>query len=111
MREINNIGNEAAQDLTFVRDDGDIIINLKFLPLVQIWVMSVTFGDKSINGIKLSTGVLHCRARNFPFDFIVVDNSGNGLDPFRSDDFSNGRCSLYLVEDESMAVIRGQAVG
>ncbi|WP_286931338.1 hypothetical protein [Marinobacter sp.] len=48
-------------------------------------------------------------SRNLPFDFIVTDESGNGLDPFRLDDFEQGRCRLYLLEPEDMLRVRNNA--
>jgi hypothetical protein len=72
--------------------------------------MSVTYNDKTINGVKLSAGVLHMRSRNFPFDFIVEDTSAAGLDPYKPEDFTTGRTIMYLIEPDEMAEIRGQVV-
>ena len=38
------------------------------------------------------------------------DESLNGIDSFKQDDFSEGRCILYLIDDDEMAQIRGQRV-
>ena len=110
MKRIENIGNEGLQRQTIPLPNGDAILTIRFLSVVQIWIMSVTYNDRTINGVKLSCGVLHMRARNFPFDFIVEDTSSSGLDPFQVDDFSSGRTILYLVEEDEMEELRGQPV-
>jgi hypothetical protein len=46
-------------------------------------------------------------SQNQPFDFICVDKSGNGIDPFTRTDFSGGRCEIYLLEAADMVQIRG----
>lgn len=110
MIQIENIGDEGFQEHTIPLPDGDIILSLRFLSSVQFWQMSVTYNDKSINGVKLSAGVMHMRSRNFPFDFIVEDTSAKGLDPYKAEDFTTGRIVMYLIEPAEMASIRGQVV-
>lgn len=110
MKRIENIGNEGLQSQTIPLPNGDAILTVRFLSTIQVWILNVTYNDRTINGVKLSCGVLHMRSRNFPFDFIVEDTSSTGLDPFQVEDFSSGRTILYLVEADEMAEIRGQAV-
>ena len=110
MRKIENIGLEGFQKHTIPLADGDLILRLRFLSSVQLWQMKASYNDKNITGVKLTGGVLHIRSANFPFDFIVEDASGAGLDPFRADDFLSGRTSLYMLESDEIATIRGQKV-
>jgi hypothetical protein len=65
------------------------------------------FGDNQVYGLKLSVGVLHMLSQNQPFDFICIDRSGNGIDPFQRQDFSGGRCNIYMLEAADMELIRG----
>ena len=110
MIQIENIGDEGFQKHTIPLPNGDVILSLRFLSSVQFWQMSVTYNDSSINGVKLSCGVLHMRSANFPFDFIVEDTSTAGLDPYKAEDFTTGRIIMYLIEPDEMADIRGQVV-
>jgi len=110
MRQIDNIGNEGIQELTIPLPDGDLFVQVRFLSVVEIWQMSVNYNGISYNGIKMSCGTLHMRSANFPFDFIVTDESGSGIDPYKQDDFTIGRNILYLVEANEMEEIRGQEV-
>lgn len=93
-----------------VFEESEIVISLRFLPTVEIWIFDIEYKEKKVLGKKLSLGVFHMLSNNLPFDFIVTDQSNNGIDPFRIDDFEEGRCVLYMLENIEMGVIRGQAV-
>ena len=107
---IQNIGSEANQKHTILFGESEIILNLRFYPRTTSWFMDVSYGLESIFGVKLSIGVLHLLSNNLPFDFVVRDLSGRGIDPFRRKDFSEGRCELYLLDSDDMEDIRGVPV-
>ena len=110
MLRVNDITSEVIQRHTLLVDDFEIVIQLRFFPAVEIWQLSVELGEKDINGIKLSAGVLHMRGYNYPFDFVVALTDSSGIDPFRIDDFETGRCELYYVTANEMVEIRGLEV-
>lgn len=110
MIQIENITDEAHQRHTIIFEESEISLSLRFLSIVSIWAISVEYKTKTVSNFKLSTGVLHFKSENLPFDFAVVDTSGNGLDPFRLDDFSTGRSELYMLEADDMTVVRGVEV-
>lgn len=110
MIEIENIGNGALQRHVILFQQSEIILTLRFLPMVSIWVFNVEYKGKSANGLKLSCKTPHMLSRNFPFDFIVLDNSGAGLDPVDRNDFVNKRCSLFMLEPDDIETLRGQPV-
>lgn len=110
MRRITNITEEAKQRHTILFQESEIVLRLQFNPTVQIWSFDAEYKNFRVFGLKLSCGVLHMRSKNQPFDFVIRDASGTGLDPFRSKDFSEGRCELYLVEPDELREIRGVAV-
>lgn len=107
---IQNITNEADQRHTIITENQDVILRLYFLPTVQSWFMDVSYGDKSVKGVRLSLAVSHIRASNLPLDFIVEDTLNQGIDPFKLDDFFTGRCNLYMMSADDMTDIRGQSV-
>lgn len=109
-RKITGIDSDTHQRHTLQFGDQEIVLSLRYHPTVEMWVMDVTYQGEQALGYKLTTGVLHMRSRNFPFDFVVGDTSGFGLDPIRRDDFETGRCILYLVEADEMEDIRGAPV-
>ena len=110
MRRLQNITAEPIQRHTILFEESEIIFTLRFYPRTQIWMFDAEFGDTVVYGLKLSVGVLHMISQNQPFDFICVDKSGNGIDPFTRTDFSGGRCEIYLLESADMKLIRGVEV-
>lgn len=105
-----NISSEAYQRHIILLNDKEITLKLRFLPSNAIWIADIETTDFSLYGLKLSVGVLHMKNSNKPFDLIVRDLSNNGLDPFQKDDFSSGRCALYMLSANDMINIRGDAV-
>jgi len=117
MNFIEKINDEPIQTHTLEFSRGVIDLKLRFLPVVQIWMMDVTYTkadndqpEPTIYSVKLALANTHVRHRNWPFDFAVIDTSGEGIDPFRIDDFSNGRCEMYFVTPEEMIELRGADV-
>lgn len=110
MIRIQNIGNEILQRHVIIFQENEIILTLRFLPMVSIWVFNVEYKGRQSNGHKLSCLTPHMFSTNFPFDFIVTDDSGAGLDPIDRNDFINERCSLFMLEPDDIESIRGQPV-
>ena len=108
--QIENITDEPHQRHTITFEESEVNITLRYYPIVEMWTIDAEYKNINARGYKLSAEVLHMRSRNFPFDFIVLDNSGVGLDPIRLDDFSTGRCELYMLDAIDMEVIRGVPV-
>lgn len=107
---IDNITDEAHQRHTIIFEESEVVISLRFHPTVGMWTIDIEYKESMLFGYKLSVDVLHIRSRNMPFDFTVVDDSGAGLDPFKIDDFSTDRCSLYMLQSDDMELIRGAPV-
>lgn len=110
MIKIENIGNESIQRHVILFNESEIILTLRYLSMVQIWVFDVEYKGKKRNGFKLSIDTFHMLSSNYPFDFIVTDNSNNGLDPMFISDFITDRCSLFMLEANDIENLRGQAI-
>lgn len=107
MRLIEDIDLSANQRHIVLFDEFEITITLHYLDTVQRWCMDVEYLGFGVYGVFLAVGVLHIEGKNQPFDFVVEDTSGQGIDPFQLTDFADGRCNLYLVEPDEMRQIRG----
>ena len=111
MRQIVNITQTANQQHTIALEDQEITLSLRFYPTIEQWNFDVEFKEKKVIGVRLSLGTLHIISANLPFDFIVIDGSGEGIDPFKVDDFVvDGRCKLYILDPAEMELIRGVPV-
>lgn len=105
-----NISADADQRHALFIDGVEIDIRLRFLSAVEMWVFDIEYQGVACLGYKLSINTLHLRSRNLPFDIVVRDTSGRGVDPFRRDDFTTGRCVLYVLSKTDMESIRGAPV-
>lgn len=112
MIQLNNITEEPIQLHTIPLDfsDNDLKLTIRFYPTIQAWYVDVEWNKNFVKGVKLSLGVLHILSSNLPFDIVVGDTSGNGIDPFRIDDFVAGRCTIGILNNEEIASIRGVTV-
>lgn len=109
MKRITNITDETIQRHIIVFEESEIILTLRYYPKTQHWTFDAEFAGRAVYGVKLSVGVLHMTSQNQPFDFFVTDRSGNGIDPFQINDFTSGRCRLYMLETEEMVAVRAGA--
>ena len=55
MRYINNVGIEPLQRHTVPLGDDEITVIIRFLPVVEIWVMDVSWKGRNVYGIKLTS--------------------------------------------------------
>lgn len=83
----------------------NIILNFRF----DNWLMNVSYKDKELNGLRLSSAVLMLEGRNFPFE-IIIDDKGQGLDPFSAEAFEDGIFDFYILERDEVVNIRGYEV-
>jgi len=104
---ITNITDEPIQRHVLLFERGEAVIVIRHLPTVEMWKMRVEYNGGYIDGVKLSLGNIHFRHKNWPFDIAVLATDRSGIDPYRADDFSTGRCELYMVTPEEMIDIRG----
>jgi hypothetical protein len=98
------IDDTPFQEFSIPFEDDFITVTLNFR--LGSWFMSVSYLDKSLNGIKLASAVLMLTGKNLPFD-IVIDDKGSELDPFSVDSFSLGFFEFNLIERDELVSIRG----
>lgn len=107
MIQVQGIGQEAHQRHTILFEESEVIIDIRFYATIQMWVADMFYKDFVVRGQKLSLGTTHILELNQPFDFAVTDESQEGIDPFRLNDFSDDRCRLYMLEADDVADLRG----
>ena len=88
-------------------EDDFITLELKFIE--TCWFMNVSYKGKSINGVRVVSGVLLCSGMGFAFDF-VIDDKGLELDPFSIDSFTTEIFDLLLLERNEITALRGYPV-
>ena len=110
MIRVQNITDEAHQQHILLFEESEIVLTLRYHPTIETWTFDIEYKGIVASGYKLSVGVAHMQSRNLPFDFIVRDQAGLGLDPIYLNDFSTDRCALYMLEAADMEELRGQPV-
>ena len=88
-------------------EDDYITLEMKFIE--NCLFANVSFKGKTINGIRLVSGVLLCTGLGFPFDFIIDDKELE-IDPFSIDSFTENIFDLILIERQELESIRGYSV-
>jgi hypothetical protein len=109
MLYINKITNDPSQRMTLTGIPGyQIEMTLRFLPRTKRWVMGVSFGDVSIQGVAVvcSLNLLRQFKNNIPFGISCI--RADGLDPYALDDFSGKLANLYLLNAADVAEIEAE---
>lgn len=110
MKEII-LSNDPYQSHILAYEDKKIEITVRYLVTVSMWYMDVLVDDTALaKGLAMGCGTVILNQNNTPFGFYLIDNSTLGIDPFRLEDFSEGRVSFLLLEREDMATYRGYDV-
>lgn len=95
---LTNITDDPKQNFVLTGENGEIIpFYLYFCPRQIGWFFNISYGDFTVNGLRLCVGpnALFQWKNIIPFGLCCT--STDGQDPFYLDDFTTGRVSLYLL--------------
>lgn len=98
MKLLNKLTASPSQLYNIVTELGDqFILELRFLPALQMWVINITWGTFELNGCSLviSPNLLHNYSNNLPFGLMVT--STDSIEPSYLDDFTTQRIKLYIL--------------
>jgi hypothetical protein len=99
MISIDNLSNDAHQVTHIVLDDSSVVdLSLDYLPAIQKWAFSLTYGTFTIHNkiLCLHPNILRQWRRTLPFGLACVAN--DNCEPFNIDDFINNRIQLYILD-------------
>ena len=100
MLQISNLTDNANQQTTsLLSDNSSVVFSFRFLPVVQRWVMDISYGDFAIKGMNLCIhpNLLRTFRQRIPFGLACV--APDGVDPFDINDFINGRILLFILDN------------
>ncbi len=98
MLYINKISNDASQLLTLTGIPNiTISMTLEYFPRTQSWIMGVTYGSFSVQGIAVvaSLNLLRQWKNIIPFGIQCI--CPDQLDPYQVNDFAAQRSLLFLL--------------
>lgn len=101
MHLIEDITDEPHQRHVLLFEGEQINLELRYMAATEQWLMNLQYLTRNITNIALVGGSPLLRGQLLPFDFAVT--TGQGIDPFTIDAFSNGRCELWFVTPEELA--------
>jgi len=101
---INNITEDAIQQLTIKLDDGTTAqLNMKYLDGQQGWFYGLTYGTFELINRRVVVGVNMLRAFRNIIPFGLACQTQDGQEAIFQDDFSSGRASIYLLNPVDVA--------
>lgn len=108
MNQIDTISDDANQLLQVVLDDGTSVqLTLQYLAAIERWSISVEVDSLTftVDGIVLCTFPNILRMWRDILPFGLACTSIDGIDPIFIDDFSTGRCSLFVLDVADVAAV------
>lgn len=100
MIEILNISSDSHQKtMLTLADNTSVVMTFDFLPRTQKWVLGISRGEFSCNGLALCNhpNLLRSFRKRIPFGFTCL--CADGVDPFDQNDFANGRVRIFLLDN------------
>lgn len=106
MRRIDNLTDNANQDLKIVLDDGTIInLAFRFYANQLGWFYDVAYQGWSSNGRRLVMSPNMLRQFRDIIPFGLACTTIDGYEPFDVIDFRSGRVSLFVLNQEDVAFV------
>ena len=104
MKQITSLIDSAKQNLTIVLDSGtNVPFDIRYIASQQGWFYSFTFGEFSATNRRLVVSPNCLRAFRNIIPFGLACLSVDGYEPIYQDDFSSGRISLFVLNEEDVA--------
>jgi hypothetical protein len=103
MKQITEISDDAKQRFDIVTEDNQSFeLQIEYSDQQGGWFYSITFGDFSMNGVRLVTGanILRPYKNLLPFGISIVTDDLS--EPIFIDDFSTDRVKFYLLTEEEV---------
>ena len=106
MLHINHLTDDPQQQANLTGIPGVTIgLTLRFMPRIQRWIMGLTYGSWSAQGIAVTTSPNMLRQYRNVIPFGIACITATGLDPYTVEDFSNQASNLYLLNAADVAAI------
>ena len=104
MKVLDGIRATGVQTIsTFGFEGQEIKLKLYYIPATQRWKADIESGSFILNGVRLyhSPNIMVQYKNVVDFGIALIVNTDKG-DPFLVNDFSSGRCQLYILSKEEV---------
>lgn len=109
MLQITGLTNDGLQQFVLNGIPGvSASVLLRFMPRIQNWIMDISSGSFTANGIPILCGpnILRQWRNIIPFGIACTDIYF--LDPYTINDFAIGAASLYLLNSADVAAVEAE---
>ena len=104
MTLIDNITSSPNQQMNLILPDNSVITDftMTYMDNPQAWFMSMTYGSFVINNFLVSVNPNMLSQFDGVIPFGIGCDTTDGYEPIFINDFSNGRASLYLLDEDDI---------
>jgi len=103
VRKIDQLTSNGSQLFTLVTDDGiELNCTLRFFPTQNQWILDIVSDNFNVFGITLVNSINILRQYLRIITFGILISGGTGLDPYRIDDFEQGRSNFFLLNETDL---------
>lgn len=108
-KKVDNLTNFSDQVFNLQLPDGTLIaVELIYAATAERWVMNLSYGDRTINGLGICCDPNILRQWRNVLPFGMACTTDDQTDPFALTDFSSSRASLFLLDTDEVAQIESQ---
>lgn len=83
---------------------------LRYYPRMTSWFFDISYGDKTINGVKvvLHPNILRQFKNILPFGLMFYTDNGSPVEPFQPTDFQTGRVKMAILNKEEVLQVESE---
>lgn len=112
MRIITEFTDNPSQTCTLVLENQETVaFNLRFYETQLSWYFDFIYNDVISNGNKVVLGANILRSFKHIIPFGLAFQANDGVEPFKLDDFTSGRVSVYLLSKADVEAMEGNVYG
>jgi hypothetical protein len=105
MLRIDKVTNDAFQSMTFVVNNMQVQMSLRFMPRVQTWLVDVSCANGTVRGVPMLSAPNLLRQWRNTLGFGLTCIRFDGLDPYGINDFSDNLANIYILDAADVAQI------
>ncbi len=106
MNLIDTLSDDGTQLVRVLLDDGSTVqLTLVYRAATQRWSVDVLWGSFAANGLGVEVSPNFMRQWRDLVPFGLACLSTDGGDPVYVDDFTTGRCQLYVLDSDDVAAV------
>jgi hypothetical protein len=107
MTQMTGLQSVPYQTFNHSLTGGVIYVKMYYRIAVQMWFIDINYNTKIIKNIRVcaNINILDHWKKTLPFGLMVRMIDGGSNEPFLIDDFSTGRCILYILSSDDLTEI------